>query len=104
MRLFLPLVAAGVLAAAHASAGDRANLNFDADWRFLKSDPGAAAAAPDFADGAWQTVSAPHTYNDVDTFGNWSNPAMTGETDQWGGGTGYRRTFKIGRGSGRERV
>jgi beta-galactosidase len=67
-------------------------LNFNPDWRFIKDDP-AGAQAPDFDDSGWDLVSAPHTYNDVDTFDNWSTPGHRGEQIQWSGRTWYRKTF-----------
>src|SRR5882672_7742154 len=70
----------------------RLTLNFNPDWRFVKDDP-AGASAPAFDDAAWKPVSAPHTYNDVDTFDNWSTPGHRGEQIQWGGRTWYRKTF-----------
>src|SRR5580700_6815762 len=72
----------------------RIELNFDPDWKFIKADP-SGAAAPEFDDAAWSTVSAPHTYNDVDTFDHWSNRGMTGERIQWSGRTWYRKKFTL---------
>jgi beta-galactosidase len=72
----------------------RQTLNFNPDWRFIKADP-AGAQAPDFNDSTWQLVSAPHTFNDVDTFDNWSTPGHRGEQIQWGGRTWYRKTFNV---------
>jgi hypothetical protein len=43
----------------------------------------------------WATVSAPHTYNDVDTFDDFSLPGHRGEQNQWGGRTWYRKTFTV---------
>jgi beta-galactosidase len=77
-----------------ALASDRLTLNFNPDWKFLKADP-AGAAAPGFDDHGWTTVSTPHTYNDTDTFDNWSSPDMHGEQDQWSGRTWYRKTFAL---------
>src|SRR5581483_4056383 len=74
------------------AGGGRLTLNFNPDWRFVKDDP-AGAQAPTFDDHAWMRVSAPHTYNDVDTFDNWSTPGHRGEQIQWGGRTWYRKTF-----------
>src|SRR5450759_3963243 len=74
------------------AAPARLTLNFNPDWRFIKDDP-AGAQAPGFDDHAWTTVSAPHTYNDTDTFDNWSTPGHSGEQIQWGGRTWYRKTF-----------
>jgi beta-galactosidase len=75
-----------------AFAGERVTLNFNPDWKFIKADP-AGAEAPDFDDRAWATVSAPHTFNDIDTFDDWSTPGHVGEMNQWSGRTWYRKTF-----------
>jgi len=75
-------------------AAERVTLNFNPDWRFLKADP-AGASAVAFDDSAWATVSAPHTYNDTDTFDNWSTPGHRGEQIQWSGRTWYRKTFTL---------
>ncbi len=75
-----------------AFAAERLTLNFNPDWRFIRDDP-AGAQAPAFDDHAWTLVSAPHTYNDTDTFDNWSTPGHRGEQLQWGGRTWYRKTF-----------
>ena len=81
-----------VLLTGLASADGRQTLNFNPDWKFLKDDP-AGAATPDFQDSAWTTVSAPHTYNDTDTFDSWSLPGHRGEQEQWSGRTWYRKHF-----------
>lgn len=75
-------------------AGGRLTLNFDPDWKFVKADPAGASSA-DFKDGGWTTVSLPHTYNDVDTFDDFSLPGHRGEQNQWGGRTWYRKTFSL---------
>jgi beta-galactosidase len=90
MRCFLPCLLA--LAAALPLSADRATIDFNRDWRFLKSDP-ANAAAPAFDDAAWITVTTPHTFNDTDTFDNWSLPGHRGEQQQWSGRTWYRKHF-----------
>lgn len=82
-----------VLLAAVVAATERQTLNFNPDWKFLKDDP-AGAQAPGFDDSAWTTVSAPHTYNDTDTFDNWSLPGHRGEQEQWSGRTWYRKSFE----------
>jgi beta-galactosidase len=88
MRLpLLFLLLAGVVL-----ADGREVINFNPDWKFVKADP-AGAEAPDWDDSAWTTVSAPHTYNDTDTFDNWSLPGHRGEQEQWSGRTWYRKTF-----------
>jgi beta-galactosidase len=88
----LHVLAVCLALASSMSAAARLTLNFNPDWRFLKADP-AGAQAPGFDDHAWTTVSAPHTYNDTDTFDNWSTPGHRGEQIQWGGRTWYRKTF-----------
>ncbi|MDB6115487.1 MAG: lacZ 4, partial [Lacunisphaera sp.] len=75
-----------------AVASERQTLNFNPDWKFLKADP-AGAEAPGFDDHAWTNVSTPHTFNDTDTFDNWSTPGHRGEQIQWSGRTWYRKTF-----------
>lgn len=69
-------------------------LNFDADWKFIKADP-AHAQAVDFNDSAWSNVSLPHTFNDVDTFDDWSTPNHVGEMNQWAGRTWYGKSFTL---------
>src|SRR5687768_14410772 len=95
-------LAGGVVSAPYAQRGGidggagaaahRETLNFNPDWRFLKDDP-AGASAGEFDDSTWTLVSAPHTYNDIDTFDNPSTPGHRGEQIQWSGRTWYRKTF-----------
>src|SRR6266853_4437804 len=75
-------------------AGERLTLNFNSDWRFIKSDP-AGAPQPGYPDGNWALVSAPHTFNETDTFTHWSVPGHIGETNQWTGRTWYRKSFTL---------
>jgi len=93
-RLFLGLSLTVGLLLPTLGAAERVTLNFNPDWRFLKADP-AGASAVAFDDSAWATVSAPHTYNDTDTFDNWSTPGHRGEQIQWSGRTWYRKTFTL---------
>ena len=81
-------------AAVAALAGERLTLNFDPDWKFIKADP-ANAFQTGFADGSWATVSLPHTFNDTDTFDNFSLSGHRGEQNQWAGRTWYRKTFSL---------
>ena len=74
---------------------DRVVYNFNPDWKFIKQDPGVAAAQVGYNDSTWTTVSAPHTYNDVDTFNHQANPDMSGENAMWGGRTWYRKQFTL---------
>lgn len=50
-----------------ATASSRVVYNMNPDWRFIRQDV-ANAHAPSFDDSSWATVSAPHTFNDVDSF------------------------------------
>lgn len=77
-----------------SAAAERLKLNFNADWKFIKADP-AGASAGAFNDSAWTTVSTPHTFNDTDTFDDWSVPIHLGETNQWSGRTWYRKSFTV---------
>ena len=91
-RLLQLAAATVVLLCAPLSAAERLTLNFNPDWRFLKDDP-VGASVPGFDDKSWAVVSTPHTYNDTDTFDNWSTPGHRGEQIQWSGRTWYRKTF-----------
>jgi beta-galactosidase len=91
-RLLRAIALSLAFVAASLSAAERLTLNFNPDWRFLKDDP-AGASAPGFDDMSWAVVSTPHTYNDTDTFDNWSTPGHRGEQIQWSGRMWYRKTF-----------
>ncbi|MDZ8117073.1 alginate lyase family protein [Pontiella agarivorans] len=69
-------------------------INFNADWRFLRQDVSGADSV-EFDDRGWTQVSAPHTYNDTDTFDDFSPSGHRGEMNQWGGKTWYRKTFTV---------
>ena len=90
----LAILAGAIGAPSALRAEGRQDLNFNADWRFTKSDPAGAQLA-NFDDRGWTVVSAPHTYNDVDTFDHFSVPGHRGEQGQWGGRTWYRKTFTV---------
>ena len=81
------------LSLAVAAPAGRVVVDFNPAWRFVRADP-TGAAATRFDDSAWTVVSAPHTFNDVDTFDNWSLPGHRGEQEQWSGRTWYRKTFE----------
>lgn len=85
---------AGAMCLVFPAAGQRVTLNFNPDWKFIKDDP-SGAQAPAFNDSGWTNVSAPHTYNDTDTFDDWSIRGHHGEQNQWGGRTWYRKTFTL---------
>jgi len=83
-----------VLFSGSAVAAEGLTLNFDPDWKFIKADPPGAAAAQ-FDDSGWTSVGLPHTYNDIDTFDDWSTPGHVGEMNLWSGRTWYRKTFVL---------
>jgi len=89
---------AGLVPAAQAdndtNSTDRLILNFNPDWKFIKDNPPDAQSTR-FRDRNWESVSTPHTYNDVDTFDDLALPGLRGETNQWGGKTWYRKTFTV---------
>ena len=87
-------VFAALLLSSAALAADASKLNFNPDWKFLKADP-ANAAALNFDDSAWASISLPHTFNDIDTFDDWSTPNHVGEMNLWSGRTWYRKTFTL---------
>ncbi|MEY4386126.1 MAG: hypothetical protein RLY20_1409 [Verrucomicrobiota bacterium] len=69
-------------------------LNFNPDWRFIRTNvPGAESAV--FNASGWSTVSCPHTWNDTDTFDNFSPGGHTGEADLWTGVAWYRKEFVL---------
>jgi beta-galactosidase len=87
-------LAALLLASGLAVAAESSKLNFNPDWKFIKADP-AGAQEPGFDDSAWTSVSLPHTYNDIDTFDDWSTPGHVGEMNLWSGRTWYRKSFTL---------
>ncbi len=74
----------------------RQEYGFDADWKFFKEDQskidGAAAVA--FDDSAWQTVSTPHSFNDIDSFRTIISHSG-GDRGTWKGTVWYRKHFKL---------
>lgn len=84
----------GAVTSSCAWAGERLVLDFNPDWRFVRADPNGAEQ-PDFDDSGWIEVSAPHTFNDADTFDDWSIEGHRGEQNQWGGRTWYRKRFTL---------
>ncbi len=100
----LVIVAACWLAAGGASGQEkftpppstRREYNFDADWRFFKEsqDRADGAEAMDFDDSKWETVSTPHTFNDVDSFRTLISHGR-GDRGAWQGTAWYRKHFKL---------
>ncbi|OHX64492.1 glycoside hydrolase family 2 protein [Flammeovirga pacifica] len=72
----------------------RHKYNFNLDWQFIKSNPNNAEKV-EYNDSDWETISCPHTFNDIDTFDNFSKGKHDGESDQWRGTVWYRKHFQI---------
>ena len=82
------------LAAAYAPpASPRANYNFNPGWKFIREDVTNAEQSA-FDDSKWSDVSAPHTYNDVDSYTSLISHSG-GDRRAWTGITWYRKHFKL---------
>ena len=76
------------------SSKNRVKYNFNPDWKFIKENPENAHELS-FNDETWNTVSCPHTFNDIDTFDDLSHGHHNGEDNQWRGTVWYRKHFKL---------
>ena len=86
--------ALGFTAAAYTPpASPRSELNFNPDWKFIRQDVPNAERV-EFDDSQWATVSAPHTYNDVDSYTSLISHSG-GDRRAWTGITWYRKHFKL---------
>jgi len=103
LKALLPLVAFALLASTlplwSADAkftpptSPRVTYNFNSDWRFIRQDvPGAEV--PSFDDSQWETVSTPHTFNDVDSFRVIIDHSG-GDRGTYKGISWYRKHFKL---------
>ena len=99
----LPLVAFAVLVSSNALGADaprftppaspRVTYNFNAGWKFIRQDvPGAQEVA--FDDSQWETVSTPHSFNDVDSFRVIIDHSG-GDRGTYKGLSWYRKHFKL---------
>ncbi|MGA2232456.1 MAG: DUF4982 domain-containing protein [Tepidisphaeraceae bacterium] len=71
----------------------RVKYNFNTDWKFIRSDvPGAEVVG--FDDSKWQTVSTPHSFNDVDSFRVIIDHSG-GDRGTYKGLVWYRKHFKL---------
>src|SRR5580765_4861140 len=95
-RLWLPVLCIADLTTASAQqyippSSPRTSYNFNPDWKFIRADvTNGQAVALD--DSKWTTVSAPHTFNDVDTFDEIISYSG-GERHQYTGIAWYRKHF-----------
>ncbi|MGY6648004.1 glycoside hydrolase family 2 protein [Wenyingzhuangia sp. IMCC45574] len=91
--LFIAFTINGAVAQTVKSS-NRTKFNFNLDWKFTKSNPKNAEAF-NYNDASWSVVSCPHTFNDVDTFDDFSLGHHNGEENQWRGTVWYRKHFKL---------
>jgi beta-galactosidase len=99
----LPLVLFTVLLSVHPRcaaasryappASPRVTYNFNPGWKFIRQDaPGAQE--PAFDDSQWETVSTPHSFNDVDSFRVIIDHSG-GDRGTYKGLSWYRKRFKL---------
>ena len=70
-----------------------ATFNFNPGWKFIREDVTNAETVA-FDDSKWSDVSAPHTYNDVDSYTAIISHSG-GDRKAWTGITWYRKHFKL---------
>ena len=72
LAVLLPLfIASMALGAAYQQPQTgRQKINFNADWKFIRSDVTGSPQAPAFSDGAWTAVHLPHNFQNVPVNGN----------------------------------
>jgi|GEM_PF-2086865 len=74
-------------------ASPRATFNFNPGWKFFKSDVTNAEQVA-FDDSKWSEVSAPHTYNDTDSYTQIISHSG-GDRHAYAGIAWYRKHFKL---------
>ena len=94
---FIVLVSANPVWAAESRytppASPRATYNFNSGWKFIRQDvPGAQEMS--FDDSLWETVSTPHSFNDVDSFRVIIDHSG-GDRGTYKGLSWYRKHFKL---------
>ncbi|HEY4329542.1 MAG TPA: DUF4982 domain-containing protein [Phycisphaerae bacterium] len=74
----------------------RETYNFDIGWKFIKEDNARYdnAQVPTFDDAAWQNVSTPHTFNDIDSYRQLISHGG-GDHGTWKGTAWYRKHFSL---------
>jgi beta-galactosidase len=94
------LMASGFLFAATAATAVaaqngpvRQDIALGEGWRFQFGASSPAMATPDFADGGWQAVSIPHTWNRIGAYEDASYAASNRPVDKDQGIGWYRRHF-----------
>jgi beta-galactosidase len=74
-------------------ASPRTIYNFNSGWKFIREDVAGAEQAA-FDDSKWMTVSAPHTYNDTDSYTQIISHSG-GDRTPYSGIAWYRKHFKL---------
>jgi beta-galactosidase len=74
-------------------ASPHATFSFNPGWKFIREDVTNAEQIA-FDDSKWADVSAPHTYNDVDSYTDIISHSG-GDRRAWTGITWYRKHFKL---------
>jgi beta-galactosidase len=74
-------------------ASPRATYNFNPGWKFIRADVTNASQVA-FDDSKWSDESAPHTYNDVDSYMDIISHSG-GDRKAWSGIVWYRKHFKL---------
>jgi beta-galactosidase len=91
----LTMLAASLVAAETFTppASPRADYNFNPGWKFIREDVTNAEQVA-FDDSKWSDVSAPHTFNDIDSYTAIISHSG-GDRRAWTGITWYRKHFKL---------
>ncbi len=73
-----------------------ADYNFDIGWKFYKENPEKIAngQAPTLDDKAWENISTPHTFNDIDSYRVLISHGG-GDRGTWKGTAWYRKHFEL---------
>jgi beta-galactosidase len=103
---FTVLVSGNPLGAAESRftppASPRVTYNFNPGWKFIRQDvPGAREVS--FDDSQWETVSTPHSFNDVDSF-RMIIDHSGGDRGTYKGLSWYRKHFKLPAGAAGSKV
>jgi beta-galactosidase len=80
------LLVGGIISAAEKISSPRQAVTLTEGWKFHRGSE-AQAAAPEFADAAWETVALPHTWN--------AHDGEDGGGDYYRGDGWYRQRFRV---------
>ncbi len=69
------------------------DINFNSGWKFIREDVTNAEQSA-FDDSKWSDVSAPHTYNDTDSYTDFISHSG-GDRHPYAGIAWYRKHFKL---------